>query len=83
MHGDIRPDNITVEIGDDRNCRITGLLDWEYSGFYPKYYESIKVTNRMAPNEDDDRCCFLPECISPQKYKDWWLVDRLWSTLIE
>ncbi|WEW56432.1 phosphotransferase [Emydomyces testavorans] len=44
-HGDLRPDNITVEITDGGRCRITSLLDWEYSGFYSEYYESVKITN--------------------------------------
>lgn len=81
-HGDIRPDNIAVEIGDDGNCQVTGLLDWEYSGFYPDHYESIKVTNCMAPNEHDDWYQYLPECISLRKYKEWWLIDRLWTTTL-
>jgi hypothetical protein len=53
------------------------------AAFIPSIIESIKVTNCMAPNEEDDWYCFLPEYISPRKYKDWWLVDRFWTTLIE
>lgn len=36
-HGDVRPDNIAIKIGNDGNCQITGLLDWEYGGFYPEH----------------------------------------------
>ena len=32
-HGDLRPDNIIVEMGDDGKRVIAGLIDWEYSGF--------------------------------------------------
>jgi hypothetical protein len=82
-HGDLRPDNISVKLGYDGNWQIAGLVDWEYSGFYPDYYESIKSTNCMASNEHDDWYSFLPQCISPQKYKLWWLIDRIWATSLE
>jgi hypothetical protein len=82
-HGDIRPDNITVKVSNDGDCRVTGLLDWEYSGFYPEYYESIKSTNCMATNEHDDWYLFLPQCISVQHYQAWWSLNRIWTTLIE
>lgn len=36
-HGDLRPDNITIEPSNDYQFRVTGLLDWEHSGFYPEY----------------------------------------------
>ncbi|OAL62143.1 hypothetical protein A7C99_6718 [Trichophyton rubrum] len=53
-HGDLRPDNITVEPSDDYQFRVTGLLDWEYSGFYPEYYELIRSTNGLSPSVDND-----------------------------
>lgn len=37
-HGDLRPDNITVDMNNDNQWVITGLLDWEYSGFYPEIH---------------------------------------------
>ncbi|QSS58301.1 hypothetical protein I7I51_07724 [Histoplasma capsulatum] len=60
-HGDLRPDNITVEPSGDHQFRITGLLDWEYSGFYPEYHELIKSTNGLSPSSDDDWYLFLPK----------------------
>lgn len=33
-HGDLYPRNILVEDG-----KITGIVDWEHSGFYPEYVE--------------------------------------------
>ena len=62
-HGDLRPDNITVEMGDHDQCLITGIIDWEYSGFYPDYYEAVRSTNCLAPYDDDDWFLYLPECI--------------------
>ena len=73
-HGDLRPDNITVESSDGQ-FRITGLLDWEYSGFYPEYYELIRSTNCLSFSADDDWYLFLPECISPERYGMRWLLD--------
>lgn len=34
MHMDIAPRNILVDEGD----KVTGLLDWEYAGWYPGYW---------------------------------------------
>lgn len=76
-HGDLRPDNIAVDMDKCNRWVITGLLDWEYSGFYPEYCEAFKSTNCMAPYEEDDWYLFLPDCISPKRYAHWWLLDRV------
>jgi hypothetical protein len=76
-HGDIRPDNIMVELADNNQYMISGILDWEYSGFYPDYYESVRCTNCLSPYEEDDWFLYLPECISPNTYAQWWLLDRV------
>ena len=34
IHGDLTPRNIIVKDG-----RITGIVDWERSGFFPEYAE--------------------------------------------
>lgn len=36
-HGDIRPSNIII-----RDKKIVAIIDWEYSGFYPEYWEYTK-----------------------------------------
>ncbi|KAJ5927968.1 hypothetical protein N7466_006924 [Penicillium verhagenii] len=76
-HGDIRPDNIMVEVADNDQYMISGIIDWEYSGFYPDYYESVRCTNCLGPYEEDDWFLYLPECISPNIYTQWWLLDRV------
>ncbi|KMP10247.1 hypothetical protein CIRG_09928 [Coccidioides immitis RMSCC 2394] len=81
-HGDLRPDNITIK-ACDKEIQVTGLLDWEYSGFYPEYYESIKCTNGLSLPEDDDWCLFMPKCISPERYAWWWLLDNVRGALVE
>ncbi|GFF44585.1 hypothetical protein IFM51744_05856 [Aspergillus udagawae] len=79
-HGDLRPDNILVDMATDNVWTVTGLIDWEYSGFYPDYYEAVKCTNCLAPYEENDWFLFLPDCISPKTYAHWWLLDRVRET---
>ena len=76
-HGDLRPDNITVEIIDHNCCVVTGLLDWEYSGFYPEYYKAVRCTNCLTLYDDNDWFLFLPDCILLKRYAHWWLLDRV------
>lgn len=51
-HGDLRPENVIVEVSEGNQCIVIGLIDWEDSGFYPEYYEATKITNCLATNED-------------------------------
>ncbi|KAK2611740.1 hypothetical protein N8I77_005064 [Diaporthe amygdali] len=37
-HGDIAPRNIRVKRG-----KITGLIDWEFAGWYPEYWEYTRM----------------------------------------
>lgn len=37
-HGDIAPRNVLVKHG-----RITGLIDWEFAGWYPEYWEYTRM----------------------------------------
>lgn len=45
-HGDVAPQNILVE-----NGRITAILDWEQSGWYPDYWE---YANIMRPRKEEE-----------------------------
>lgn len=38
-HADIAPRNVMV---DEQNC-ITGILDWEWAGWYPDYWEYAQI----------------------------------------
>lgn len=38
-HGDIAPRNIMV----DENGKITGLIDWEWGGWYPDYWDYAQI----------------------------------------
>ena len=79
MHGDVRPENIMVQLQDDGEYKVTGLLDWEKSGFYPDYFECTKITSTMSTSETDDWFLHLPRCISPTQHPARWLLDRLWD----
>lgn len=46
-HGDLVPRNIIVK-GD----RVQALLDWEYSGWYPEYWEYVKFFDRPTDCKD-------------------------------
>lgn len=59
-HGDLHPRNIMVvwegamSIGDtssalESDIRITSILDWEMSGWYPEYWEFVKALNTVGP----------------------------------
>ncbi|KAL8858216.1 MAG: hypothetical protein Q9178_005228 [Gyalolechia marmorata] len=78
-HGDLRKENIMISLQDNGDVKVTGLIDWEMSGFYPEYFECTKVTNTMSSLKTDDWYLQLPYCISPYQYPARWLLDRLWD----
>jgi hypothetical protein len=73
-HGDLHPRNIIVNLEDmpqglswtaaeikTRNIKITGLLDWEFSGIYPEHWEYIKALNTIGPKDPmQDWIDYLP-----------------------
>ncbi|KAE8356773.1 kinase-like domain-containing protein [Aspergillus coremiiformis] len=44
-HGDLVPKNILV---DDQG-HVTGLVDWEFSGYYPLYWEHRRASKDLTP----------------------------------
>ncbi|OIW32048.1 APH-domain-containing protein [Coniochaeta ligniaria NRRL 30616] len=82
-HGDVRPANIMVDRDEDGAWKVVGVIDWERSGFYPEYWESVKVNNNLAPMDRFDWYDYLPECISPNRYPIRWLLDRVWDRSME
>ena len=76
-HGDLHPGNILVSQEEDGSWKIVAIIDWENSGFYPAYWESIKMTNTMDISVDSDWHLFLPESCSPSRYPVDWLVDTV------
>lgn len=76
-HGDLRPANIMVKMDEDQ-CIITGIVDWEDSGFYPDFHEATKCTRLLNHEECSDWYEYLPPCVAPASYPHWWLADRVW-----
>jgi aminoglycoside phosphotransferase (APT) family kinase protein len=46
-HADFAPRNILVDGG----C-VTALLDWEYAGWYPEYWEYVQALRQLRPMKD-------------------------------
>lgn len=73
-HGDFAPRNIMV-----KNGTITGILDWEYSGWYPEYWEFVKSFNAA-----DHRVNWYnyAEFIFPTCYETEYINDRFIGSLL-
>jgi len=66
-HAYFHPRNIRVQ-GDN----VTGIIDWQYSGWYPEHWEYVKallVVGRVV-----DWWRYLPDIIGP--YYSEWAIDR-------
>ncbi|OXV10230.1 hypothetical protein Egran_02009 [Elaphomyces granulatus] len=72
---------LMVKRDPDINGRYvaTEIIDWEFSGFYPAYYECTVLTRTLSVVDEDDWYLYLPESISPSQFPVRWLVDRLWE----
>ncbi len=81
-HGDVHPKNIMIEQNDNGEYHISGLVDWERSGFYPEDFECTKITNCLATDETNDWYLYLPPCISPATYTSRWLSDSKWDIFV-
>lgn len=78
-HGDFRTENILVQANQRDNYVVTGIIEWEKSGFYPEYFECLKATSNMSSLDADDWYTHLPPCASPRTYPQVWSVDRIWD----
>lgn len=73
-HGDLHPRNIMVAVSgaacchdlsthvdSDQDIKITSILDWEMSGWYPDYWEFVKSLNTIYQGDTlEDWRDFLP-----------------------
>lgn len=83
-HSDVRKPNIMVREAQKGWWIVTGIVDWEDSGFYPDYFECTKLTRVMnIVDEEDDWPSYLPPCISPAQFPTRWLVDRIWDKHVQ
>lgn len=78
-HADLRPANIMVNLREDGDWEVVAIIDWESSGFYPEYWETVKMTNNLTPRDQFDWYNHLPETLSPRHFSLQWLIDRLWD----
>lgn len=51
-HGDLSTRNIIVH-KDKKKYKIKALIDWEYGGWYPEYWEYVKFMNHDATGTRD------------------------------
>ncbi|KAJ8068469.1 hypothetical protein OCU04_004023 [Sclerotinia nivalis] len=82
-HGDLRPANIMVTPGEGGNYVLSGVIDWEDSGFYPDYFESRQLLYTFGMGSEDDWYAYLPPSISPATHPQRWLVGRIWRYTLE
>lgn len=72
-----------VEERNDGYHAVTGIVDWERSGFCPDWVECVKATNDLSTTESvNDWSLFLLEYISPDRHRGPWLLDRIWDAHI-
>jgi Phosphotransferase enzyme family len=76
-HGDLQPGNIRVDKDENSDYFITGIIDWEFSGFYPEHQESVSMTRYLRLGSDDDWCLYLPEVVAPHRDRIRFLFDQL------
>jgi hypothetical protein len=81
-HGDVRPANIMVDVSNSRKYTMTGIIDWETSGFYADYLESAKILYLFNLHDKTDWWEYLPDCIAPSRNPERWSVGRLWDQCV-
>jgi aminoglycoside phosphotransferase len=62
-HGDFHPRNILVVDSPGGGICLSGIIDWETSGFYPEYWEHLKALNTRDPWDESDWWTHLPSSI--------------------
>jgi aminoglycoside phosphotransferase (APT) family kinase protein len=82
-HGDFQRKNIILRsVGDTEHDVDLVLLDWEFSGWYPSYWEHSKTL--FASWWDDDWGLWVNRIFAPDLYLNEWvwmrmLLLELWS----
>lgn len=62
-HADLHPRNVMVVDKPDGGVELSGLIDWEASGYYPEYWEHVKATNTRSIKDTSDWWDHLPPSI--------------------
>ncbi|PIL29391.1 hypothetical protein GSI_09443 [Ganoderma sinense ZZ0214-1] len=79
-HADFHPRNIMVVIEADGTVELSGILDWEASGFYPEYWEQLKSLNTRSVKDTSDWWDYLPPSILG--YDQEVMLDRVIETTV-
>ena len=74
-HGDLHPRNIMVVDLEDGGVSLSGIFDWEASGFYPEYWEHLKAFNTRDARDESDWWTSLPPAIIGYDHEI--AIDRL------
>lgn len=83
-HGDFQRKNIVIRFtGDMKDELDLVLLDWEFAGWYPSYWEYSRAI-QACRRWDDDWCLHINKIFSPEIYANEWawmhmLLVELWS----
>lgn len=67
-HADLAARNIMV-----RDGRIVAILDWEFSGWYPEYWEYVFALRGLDNIDWESLGCHLPDLFS-QRYDDEYIL---------
>lgn len=82
-HGDLRPPNVILKRIESGAIQVSGIVDWESSGWYPAYWESLKMTNTFSSASQSNWYLHLPQSTAPSRYPVFrWLLDLIWDNLV-
>ncbi|KAF8654259.1 hypothetical protein AX16_003581 [Volvariella volvacea WC 439] len=77
-HGDLHSANIIM-----LNGRLSGVVDWELTGWMPAYWEYLKM-ERLSLHQAEE-ILLRPEKVFERFGEDWtslvWRQDEIWSSL--
>ena len=60
---------------EDGGVSLSGILDWEASGFYPEYWKYLKALNTRDARDESDWWIHLPSAIIGYDHEV--AIDRL------
>jgi hypothetical protein len=56
---------------------VTAIIDWEFSGFYPDYHESVTLSRYIQSLPQKDWCLYLPDVVAPQRHSVRFFFDQV------
>ncbi len=69
-HSGLYNENVVV----DKAGNVTGILDWEFSGYYPVWYEYVITMTNGISQDDADWKCLLRRFMEPcSEAVEFWL----------